>query len=190
MNQETKSADTHSHTCPWWFIFTFDNPIRRMIHDPEKMLAPYVASGARVLDVGCGMGFATIGLATLVGEDGLVVAVDLQEQMLAGVRKRAERVGVTERVQLHQCTPDELGVDGPFDFALAFWMVHEVGRPESFLSEIYAALRPGGKLLIAEPRIHVTSKNFERTVSQAEGAGFSVLERPQVRVSRAVLLGK
>jgi len=50
------------HICPWWFAYTFDNPFRRFFHNPEKMLGSYVSRGMTVLDVGCGMGFFSIGL--------------------------------------------------------------------------------------------------------------------------------
>jgi ubiquinone/menaquinone biosynthesis C-methylase UbiE len=156
MNRETTTIETGSHTCPWWLIFTFDNPLRRLIHDPEKILEPYVESGDTVLDVGCGMGFFSLGLARLVGKEGKVIAADLQEQMLAGLKKRAERAGLLECIQPQLSTPDRIGAAEPVDFALAFWMVQEVSQPEDFLRQIYELLRPKGKFLIAEPRIHVS----------------------------------
>jgi SAM-dependent methyltransferase len=67
MNQGKQNHNLHSHTCPWWLLFTFDNPLRRLLHNPQKLLAPYVGRCDQVLDVGCGMGFATLGLAKLVG---------------------------------------------------------------------------------------------------------------------------
>jgi ubiquinone/menaquinone biosynthesis C-methylase UbiE len=178
------------HTCPWWLLFTFDNPLRKWIHDPEKILAGYVRPGDVVLDVGCGMGYFTLALARLAGPQGHVVAADLQERMLSGLHHRAERAGLLERIQPLACASDHIRVGGPLDFALAFWMVHEVRQPEPFLQEIHAALKLGGKLLIVEPRIHVSGQVFERTVSLAGTLGFAVLERPEVRVSRAVLLSK
>lgn len=189
----TIKSDGHTspgHTCPWWFLFTFDNPLRRLIHNPEKILGAYVKRGDRVLDVGCGMGAFTLGLAELVGRDGLVYAADLQEQMLAGLRKRAERAGLMERIQLQQSSPDQIGVSEPVDFSLAFWMVHEVRRPEGFLEQIYQLLRAEGLLLIAEPRIHVSGKAFGQTVSLAKRVGFQVADEPKVRASQAVLFQK
>jgi cyclopropane fatty-acyl-phospholipid synthase-like methyltransferase len=51
--------------------FTLDeNPIRRLLHNPEKILGPYVKPGMTVMDVGCGMGFCSIAMAKMVGEDG------------------------------------------------------------------------------------------------------------------------
>ena len=188
--QDLRTKRIAGHTCPWWLLFTFDNPLRKIIHDPQKLLAPYVQAGDTVLDVGCGMGFFSIGLAALVGEDGQVIAADLQPQMLAGLQKRAQDAGLIERIQLCLSAPDRLGVDDSCNFALAFWMVHEVRQPDSFLEQIYQLLVPGGQFLVVEPLIHVAGRAFAKTVSQAEAAGFRVVEQPKVRASRAVLLGK
>jgi ubiquinone/menaquinone biosynthesis C-methylase UbiE len=185
-----KSNSGIQHTCPWWLIFTFDNPLRKWIHDPQQILGDYVNPGDTALDVGCGMGYFTLTLARLVGEDGRVIAADLQEKMLAGLQRRAERAGLLGRIQLQRSAPDRIGVAGPIDFALAFWMVHEVRQPDPFLHEIYAALKPGGRLLIVEPIIHVHGARFERTVSLAQSLGFTVVDRPHVRASRAVLFHK
>lgn len=190
MEQETFASKAGGHTCPWWLLFTFDNPLRRLIHNPQKILRPYVKQGNIVLDVGCGMGFFTLGLAELVGQDGRVIAADLQQQMLAGLRKRAERAGLHERIQLCRSTPDDIGVDEVVDFALAFWMVHEVSQPTLFLRQIHKLLVPGGNFLIVEPIIHVTGRAFGQTVSLAEDTGFRVVDQPKVRFSKAVLLGK
>jgi 2-polyprenyl-3-methyl-5-hydroxy-6-metoxy-1,4-benzoquinol methylase len=68
--------------------------------------------------------------------------------------------------------------------------VHEVSDPCSFLSEIHEAVKPTGKFLLAEPKGHVSQKDFEMMVSMAEDIGFEVIERPQIGRSRAVLLEK
>lgn len=177
-----------THTCPWWLIFTFDNPFRKLIHNPRRILAGMVKPGDAVLDVGCGMGYFTLTLADLAGPGGRVQAADLQVRMLAGLRRRAERAGLADRIDPVVCGPDRIGVVGPIDFALAFWMIHEVRDPEPFLREIRDALRRGGRLLIVEPRLHVTGEAFERTVGLAERLGFVVAEWPRVRLSRAALL--
>jgi len=49
-----------SHVCPWWLVFTFDNPLRGLIHDPRRLFGPYLRPGMRALDLGCGRGFATL----------------------------------------------------------------------------------------------------------------------------------
>ena len=96
--QHTRSADRPAgNICPWWLCPTFDNPLRRLIQDPDRILAGLVQPGETALDIGCGMGYFSIPLARLVGPEGKVICVDLQEQMLAGVRRRAERAGVADR---------------------------------------------------------------------------------------------
>lgn len=70
--------------CPWWMTYTFDNPLRRLLHDRRRILGPFVRPGMRVADIGCGMGYFTLGLADLVGPQGKVLAVDLQKRQLEG----------------------------------------------------------------------------------------------------------
>jgi ubiquinone/menaquinone biosynthesis C-methylase UbiE len=177
-----------AHVCPWWFAYTFDNPVRRLLHPPERVLGRWVRPGMTVLDVGCGIGHFTIGMARLVGPGGRVIAADLQERALSVVRRRAERAGLADRVTTHHCTPRRIGVPGPLDFALAFWMAHETPSQLDFLGELAAALRPGGNLLVVEPRFHVTDRQFEETLEAATLAGFAVGAAPSIRASRSVLL--
>jgi len=176
------------HVCPWWLVWTFDNPLRRMIHDPELLLGELVPPGGTAVDVGCGIGYFTVPLAGLVGPAGRVVAVDLQEEMLAGVLRRAERAGVAGRIQLRRCTPERLGIEGPADLVLAFWMVHEVPDRTRFLGEVAALLRPGGRLLLAEPVLHVAAGEVEATVALAQAAGLLLESRPRIAFSRSALL--
>ncbi|MGA2620177.1 MAG: class I SAM-dependent methyltransferase [Thermoguttaceae bacterium] len=179
-----------AHVCPWWSAwFTIDNPLRRLVHDPQKIVGPYVRLGMTVLDVGCGVGWFSIPMARMVGNQGQVIAVDLQQQMLGMLRRRAEKMGVAGRIQTIKCEPDRLGVDTQADFALAFAMVHEVPDQRRLLGEIHACLKPAGKLLVAEPPLHVTSKTFAKEVAAAEQVGFRVAEEPRVRWCRAVVFG-
>jgi len=185
----TKQPET-TFTCPWWLIFTFDNPLRKLAQNPQKILSPFVKPSSTVLDIGCGMGYFSLGLAELVGEKGKVIAVDLQPEMLTGLSKRAKAAGLASRIHPQLCAPDRIGVTEPVDFALAFWMVHEVRQREDFLREIFNTLKLGGKFLIVEPMIHVTGRDFERTVTLSREIGFTTGGRPRVSMSRAILLEK
>jgi len=176
--------------CPWWLCRTFDNPIRSLFHKPDKIFSGLVKPGMTVLDAGCGMGYFSIGMARMLEGQGRVVAVDLQQRMLEALVKRARRAGVDELISTVQCTPESLGVEGPVDFALAFWMVHETPDRARFLSEIHSALRPGGQLLITEPLFHVSSKAFDETLALTWHAGFRLISSPKVSFSRTALLKK
>jgi len=161
------------------------------MQDPEAIVRPYVREGMSVLDVGCGMGFFSLPLAKLVGETGKVICVDLQEKMIKGLIRRAEKAGLSERIDARTRGQDSLKVSdlaGKIDFALLFALVHEVPDKVMLFSEVYAAMKQTGKLLLAEPTGHVSKPDFEKTVSIAQSAGFEVLRDLEIRRSRAVLL--
>jgi len=176
--------------CPWQIVRLFDNFLRPLVHNPRKLFGPYVQTGMKVLDVGCGRGFASLGLARLVGEDGLVISADIQPEMLDMVKKRAARAGLSNRIRTHHCTVDCIGVREELDFAVAFFMLHEVTDVRAFLIELFTLLKPGGQLFITEPKIHVNRRDFENTVRLAQMVGFEISGTPSVRLGRAVVLVK
>jgi 2-polyprenyl-3-methyl-5-hydroxy-6-metoxy-1,4-benzoquinol methylase len=178
------------HVCPWWLAYSFDNPLRRLLHPPERLFSGLIAPGETALDVGCGMGHFTLGLARMVGPAGKVIAVDLQPQMLERVRRRAERAGLSDRIRLLRAGPASLELSARVDFVVASWMVHEVSDRAHFLLELAGLMNPGGRLFVAEPRGHVPAEDVERTVALAQGAGLRVESRPRVPLSRAVIFAK
>ena len=176
-----------SRICPWWLAPTLDNPIRRLIHNPEKILRGYVESGQTVLDLGCGPGTFTIVMAKMVGDTGKVIAVDLQDEMLQVLREKAAREGLESRIITHKSGPDRINISDKVDFALAFYMVHEVPDVEAFLREIAALLKPKAKLLIVEPRFHVSASSFRRALEAAQRGGLKPISEPKIRFSRSMV---
>jgi ubiquinone/menaquinone biosynthesis C-methylase UbiE len=179
--------------CPWWVGYLLVSPIRRWFEKPEELLGERVRSGATALDVGCGMGYFSLPLAERVGPAGRVICVDLQERMIRSLRRRAARAGLSGRIEARVCGASSLGIrdlEGQVDFALAAFVVHEVPDAERFLAEIGNALAPGGRLLVAEPKGHVSAEALEETLEAARKSGLSVIERPRIKGSRAALLEK
>jgi ubiquinone/menaquinone biosynthesis C-methylase UbiE len=179
----------NSLVCPRWFVGSFDNRFRSRVHDPVAILGPRVRAGDTVADVGCGIGYFTVPLARLVGPSGRVTAIDLQQSMLDGAARRVEGAGLLDRVSFHRASVGQMGASGPFDFILAFWMVHEVPAKGPFMREIRRMLAPGGSFLMVEPVLHVSGMAFYNAVEDAIAAGLSPAEAPTVRLSRAVLFG-
>jgi len=178
------------HVWPGWGGYFMDNWLRRLFHDPDAILRPYVRPGMTVMDVGCGMGLFAIAMARMVGPTGKVIAVDLQQQMLEVLGKRALKAGMADRILVHRCTATSIGVREPVEFTLSFYSAHEVPDLGRLLHEIHQCLRPQGKLLVVEPLGHVPANRFESMLSLAGETGFGILERPRVRLSRAVVLVK
>ena len=103
-----------------------------------------IASGERVLDVGCGPGDTTVELARRVGPRGAVTGLDLSEPMLASARKRAAGIGnVTFQQADAQTTRLEAG---HFDVCFSRFGVMFFSDPVAAFSNLRAALRPGGRL--------------------------------------------
>ena len=74
------------------------------------------------------------------------------------------------------------------DFVLAFYMIHEVQDQDSLFKELKSILKPGGKIYIIEPRIHVSGKLFDKMIFKLVDLGFKITDRPKVFFSRTVLL--
>ena len=181
------------HVCPVWVGYLLASPMRKLIQNPKKILGPHVSNGMTVLDVGCAMGFFSLPMARLVGPNGRVVCVDLQEKMIHSLARRAHKAGLSDRIEARSCRQDSLGLEdlrGGIDFALASAVVHEVPDPASLFGEIADTLKPHGRLLVTEPKWHVSAAGFDASVSLAEQNGFEVVDRPSIARSRAVLLEK
>ncbi|MCU0237202.1 MAG: methyltransferase domain-containing protein, partial [Acidobacteria bacterium] len=182
------AQDKKNRLCPVEKAGILDFGLRRLLQDPGKILRPYIREGMTVLDLGCGPGFFTLEMARLAGGTGKVIAADLQEGMLARLRAKIQNTAAANLVRFHRCLPDRIGLAEMCDFILVFYMLHEVPDQDRFLAEIRSLLKPGGKVLLAEPTWHVSRGEFRDAIARMEQAGFMVLERPAIRFSRAVLL--
>lgn len=177
-----------THTCPYQGSFFLVTRFRRIIQKPERILGPYLGEGMTAIDLGCGPGYFTLPMARMVGAGGKVIAVDLQEEMLAIMGKRAAKRGLAERIRPCLAGKNDINVGEQADFALAMWMVHEVPDRPGFMDQVAKCIKPGGRFMIAEPRIHVSGKQFKKTIDLAGAAGFSLVSEPRVGWSRAAVL--
>lgn len=180
------------HVCPVWVGYLLLSPLRKLFENPERRLRHFVSPGMTVLEPGCGMGYFTLPIAEMVGSWGSVVAVDIQQKMLDKVRARAARAGLGDRIETRLTKGESLGVEdmaGQVDFTAAIHVVHEVPKPELFFTEVHAALKPGGRLLIVEPKGHVSDEDFAKTTALAHRAGFLLDQHaPDVGSRNAVLV--
>ena len=176
--------------CPVAHAGMLDNRLRRWVQDPRNILAPFIKEGMTVLDLGCGPGFFTLDIAAMVGPSGKVIASDLQAGMLQKIRDKIRGTALEPRITLQQCREDRVGVTEKADFVLAFYLVHEVPDQEAFFREIGSILKPGGQVLVVEPPLHVSKKDFAATLNTARSTGFTTALGPKVLLSKTAVLRK
>jgi len=178
------------YVCPAGLSGSLDNFIRKIIHNPKKIFGNYISEGMTILDAGCGPGFFITEFANMCGENGSVIAADLQEKMLEKVRKKITGKNIERKITLHKCGKDKIGLDKKVDFVNAFYMVHEVPDADNFLKEIYELLNDCGILFISEPKFHVSKKEFTDTINLAITIGFKLKEQPKIYMSRTAVFEK
>ena len=179
--------------CPVWVGYLLASPLRKLSANPGKILGPYIEKGMRVLDIGCAMGFFSLPLAQMVGSKGEVICVDVQEKMIRSLEKRAQKAGLSRRIETRICHENSWGLDDlkeEIDFVLASAVIHEIPDASGFFLKMYEIMKPTGRLLVIEPKGHVSEGDFDVTVSLAKENGFKVIERPRIARSHVVVLGK
>lgn len=122
--------------------------------DPERIAGTFgVTEGMRVADFGSGAGYFTILLARLVGEDGVVTAVDVLDSALDTVRAKAAGEGLNN-VQIIRSNLEILGssglADGSQDMLLLANILFQNKDKEAIVNEARRALKSGGRLVVID----------------------------------------
>ncbi len=193
MQSSASAGKSHHRVCPWWLEYLLLGPIRRLLHDPSPILAPYLREGMTVLEPGPGMGFFTLELARRIGRTGRVIAVDIQPKMIERLKRRAANANLAERIDARVTRPDSMqlnGLDSRVDFILAFAVVHEMPDAAVFFAEAAATMKPGARMLLAEPSGQVSEAQFDAELEMAHSAGLEVEARPPIWRTRTGLLRK
>ncbi|MCB1466957.1 MAG: methyltransferase domain-containing protein [Rhizobiaceae bacterium] len=108
-----------------------------------------VQLGQRVLDIGCGVGHATLDLEKRVGDGGSVTGVDKSETLIAEARRRA---GVLS-APVDYRTGDACRLafpDDHFDVCRTERVLMYLESPEAAIEEMVRVLRPGGRFALFE----------------------------------------
>jgi ubiquinone/menaquinone biosynthesis C-methylase UbiE len=178
-----------NRVCPVELADSLDSRLRRWLQNPLNILAPYVYEGMTALDVGCGPGFFAIEMAKIVGNNGRVVAADLQEGMLTKLSDKIRGTDLERRILPVKCDRDSINVSEKVDFILAFYVIHEIPDKSRFFDQLKHILKENGQVLVVEPRLfHVSRKAFEVTLGLARKSEFTVTPGPGLWFSWSAVL--
>lgn len=111
---------------------------------------------ARVLDIGCGIGWSSVSIANAFPA-AMVDGIDRDPASIEAARAVAEREDVSDRVSFEVADAAELAGAG-YDVATMFEMLHDLPRPVESLASARAALAPDGVVLVAE---EITAEEFD-----------------------------
>src|SRR5439155_7809418 len=119
----------------------------RTLETDQRHLATVLRPGMRVLDVGCGTGRITRGIASAVGAAGSVVGVDFDPAMIA--KARLASAGMTN-LKFEQADVYELPFRDEFDLVTSARMLQWLARPADTLARLVAATRLGGRVIVLD----------------------------------------
>ncbi|MBN1614832.1 MAG: class I SAM-dependent methyltransferase [Deltaproteobacteria bacterium] len=152
---ERYKKDSRGHSRFAFGIITLmhDNPLLPHLIDAQRLLKDAgLKSGDKVLEVGCGPGFFTLPAAEIVGDKGILYAVDVHPRAIEKVRKKIEEKGISNVRPLLRNAADTGLTDGSVDAVFMFGLPYIVGGQEKVLNEMRRILKPGGVLSYKKTR--------------------------------------
>lgn len=168
------SSHRHTLPCPSWlgWMIELDNPFTKA--NRARVIIGYLGLGPamKVLDAGCGTGRLTLPAAEAVGPRGEVLAMDIQDGMLARVREKVQSASLQNVQYLQAGLGDGKLSQAYFDRALLVTVLGEIPDQVSALKEIYAALKPGGILSVTEIIFDPHFQRRELVLRAVDKAGF------------------
>jgi predicted methyltransferase len=130
-----------------------ERPERREEERPDLVLAALdLKPGMKVADIGAGSGYYSSRMAEHVGPDGLVYAVDVQQEMLDILRLQMKQRRVSNVTPVLGTETDPRLPEGALDLAIMVDVYHELEYPYEMLAAIVKALKPGGRVVFVEFR--------------------------------------
>lgn len=146
------ACHTQPRPMPHQFASVLDHPLRMKYRNPVETLGIFgFTPGMTVLDLGCGTGTFTVEMARLVGEQGIVHAVDLQQPLVEQTRRRVTEAGLADRVQLHCAGAYQLPLaDDSVDLAVLIAALPQIPNKLLALAELNRVLKPDARLAISE----------------------------------------
>lgn len=108
--------------------------------------------GGRVADIGCGDGWAAIGVG-LAYPGARVDGYDIDAASIAAAAANAAAHGVAERVRFHHADAAGADRDGSYDLVLAMECVHDMADPVAVLSAARRLVADGGHVVVMDERV-------------------------------------
>ena len=167
------------HPMPRQFAALLEHPMRLQYLDPAEVLGMYgIRADMTVIDLGCGTGLFTRPAAHMVGENGRVHAIDVQNALLGTAERGAQAEGIRSRITFHHAGAYELSLpDDSIDLAILVSTLGEIPDKPAALSELRRVLKGGARLGISEELLNPAYMLASSVKRWVEDAGFSFVAK-------------
>ncbi len=109
-----------------------------------------IHSNEVILDVGAGSGYFSLAIAKMLST-GKVICLDLSEEMLNRLERKAEKEGIKDKIQILKRGASSSGLkDESVDLVVSNFALHEFSSPETVLMEMIRVLKPNGRVIITD----------------------------------------
>ncbi len=160
---------------------------RREWQDPEAILQRAgVAEGMTVVDLGCGPGFFSLPMASIVGASGRVYAVDSSPTMLRHLRRAIKVAGVSRGpIRIVEADVSRTGIPaGTVDVALFANVLHDIDDKRSFLEEVRRICRKGAAVVDVDWKKSRTESGPPHRIRLSASEAKTILSENGFRVVR------
>jgi ubiquinone/menaquinone biosynthesis C-methylase UbiE len=146
-------------TAAWWYTDSAPYPYaqRKILDLPLPFLTNRrldallgIRPGERVLEIGPGTGLQALHVAGLLGGEGRLDIIDIQEQMLDHVMSRAQAAGITSITAAKADARQLPFPSATFDAAYLVTVLGEIPDPSAAVRELRRVLKPAGRLVVGE----------------------------------------
>jgi ubiquinone/menaquinone biosynthesis C-methylase UbiE len=128
--------------------FPTNDPERRKWQDPKEILTEIgLMPGMVFVDLGCGDGYFAIPAALMVGQEGKVIAIDIDEDAIGRLRQQAVEEGLGQLSAEVRAAEETIACEGCADFVFFGINLHDFADPAQVIRNAKRMLRPGGRLV-------------------------------------------
>jgi ubiquinone/menaquinone biosynthesis C-methylase UbiE len=161
--------DLHASGLAFWMIsLMHDNPLLPHLKNPYRSLEiAGLKPGQKVLEVGCGPGFFTIPAAKMVGEKGVIYAVDVNQRAIKRVEEKMHKLGMDNIKPILGNAANSGLQEGSIDLAFIFGLRYIADGLSNLILEMYRILKPRGILSFDK-----TTGSGDKLVEEIETMGF------------------
>lgn len=155
---------------PYWLSFILYNPIRKLFTPRKNIIKnSHIKKGSIVLEIGCGPGFFTETISSIIGKKGKLYALDVQKQMIEKIKNKIKNKKIRNNVYTRFSNASNINLpSNSVDVVFVAYAFEELNKKEKSVKEFYRICKLKGYLIFREHKFFATGAFFLRPLKKAE----------------------